>query len=41
MIREIVDLGESFVEAEIFVSSTPLLPPLSPRNQTQNVRKFL
>lgn len=31
---------ESFVEAEIFVSSTPLLPLLSPRNQRENVRKL-
>lgn len=34
---ERVHAFESFVEAEIFVSSTPLLPLLSPRNQRENV----
>lgn len=31
---------ESFVEAEIFLSSTPLLPPLSPENQNTSERNF-
>lgn len=31
----------SFVQAEIYVSSTPPLPSRSPRNQRENVRKLL